>query len=163
MSANMQTTRSYARGKQRVQKLLKIDFVRFGIVGVVGFLVTLILKITVFGKLEVFFATFLSSEGGVLSNFVFHEKWTYNSVDHHNKPLVNKFLHFQLSSLSGVVLITLINGAGIKYFHLSNFVSLAIAAAIVMFWNFFWTKFFIFKGSTPAVLLDPEDTVPIKD
>jgi putative flippase GtrA len=159
----MKNTKPYVWGKQKVQKLLMIDFIRFGIVGVVGFLVTLILKLTVFGNLEVFFATFLSSEGGVLSNFIFHEKWTYNHVDHRSKSLGKKFLHFQLSSLSGVVLITLINGACIKYLHLSNFISLAIAAAITMFWNFFWTKFFIFKGSTPAVLLDPEDTVPMKN
>jgi putative flippase GtrA len=158
----MKNTRPYMWGKQKVGRLLEIDFIRFGIVGFVGFLVTLILKVTVFHSLNDFLATFFASEGGMVSNFIFHEKWTYNNVDHHSKPIGKKFLHFQLSSLSGVLLITLINGGSIRYLHLSNLVSLVIASGVVMFWNFFWTKYFIFKGNTPAVLLDPEDIVPLK-
>jgi len=158
----MKNTKPYIWGKQKVKKLLQIDFIRFGIVGFVGFLVTLVLKVTIFGSLNDFLATFLGSEGGMVSNFIFHEKWTYNNVNHHSKSIGKKFFHFQLSSLSGVLLITGINGAGIRYLHLSNLFSLVIASAVVMFWNYFWTKFFIFKGSTPAVLLDPEDTVPMK-
>ena len=158
----MKNTKPYIWGKRKFQKLLRIDFVRFGIVGVIGFIVTLTLKVVLFSKLEVFLALFLSSEGGMISNFIFHEKWTYNHVDHHNKSVGKKFLHFQLSSLSGVILITMISGAGVKYAHISTFISLAIAAAITMFWNFFWTKYYIFRGSTPTILLDPEDTVPVK-
>lgn len=153
----------YQRGKQTVQKLLRIDFVRFGIVGFFGFLVTLILKLTVFRSLSTFPAIFLSSEGGVLSNFVFHENWTYNNNNHHSKSIWKKFFHFQLSSLSGVIIVTIVSGVAINNFHLSTLISLVIAAAVAMFWNFFWTKYFIFKGYTPAVLLDIEDTVPLKD
>ena len=158
----MKNTKPYKWGKHKVQKLLEVDFIRFGIVGAVGFLVTFFLKVTIFSGLEVFVATFLSSEGGMLSNFAFHEKWTYNHVDHHSKSLSKKFFHFQLSSLSGIILITIITGIANKHFHLANFISLAIASGITMFWNFFWTKYFIFKGSTPAILLDPEDIVPVK-
>jgi putative flippase GtrA len=152
----------YLWGKQKAQQLLQIDFIRFGIVGVVGFLVTLGLKLTVFRTLPTYTALFLSSEGGMLSNFVFHEKWTYNNADHHSKPLWKKFFHFQLSSLSGVIIVTIVSGVAISHFHLTTLVSLIIAAAIAMFWNFFWTKYFIFKGHAPVVLMDPEDTVPIK-
>jgi putative flippase GtrA len=159
----MKQTKPYVWGRQKAERLLKIDFIRFGIVGVVGFLVTLILKVTIFKTLEVYVALFLSSEGGVLSNFIFHEKWTYNHVDHHNKSVSKKFLHFQLSSLAGVLIVTIISGVGVNHFHLTTFMSLVIAAAVAMFWNFFWTKFFIFNGTTPAILLDPEDTVPMKD
>jgi putative flippase GtrA len=157
----MKHSNAYLWGKRKTGQLLKIDFVRFGIVGVIGFLVTLVLKVTVFKQLDVFVATFLSSEGGMISNFFFHENWTYNNVDHSSNPILKKFWHFQLSSLSGVLLITLINGGLIKYLHLSVLLSLAIAAGVTMFWNYFWTKFFIFKGRTPAILLDPEDTVPV--
>ena len=146
--------------RQKASQLLKIDFIRFGIVGTIGFVVTLALKLTVFSGLEVYLATFLSSEGGVLSNFVFHEKWTYNQVDHHHKPLWKKFVHFQASSLSGVIIFTILSGTGEAFLHIPTTISLAIAAAITMFWNYFWTKYFIFKGNTPAVLLNPEDTVP---
>lgn len=154
---------TYIWGKQKAQKLIQIDFIRFGMVGVVGFLVTLILKVTLFAQLSTYLALFLSSEGGMLSNFVFHEKWTYNNTNHHDKSLGKKFLHFQLSSLSGVMIVTLVSGVAINRFRLSTLASLVIAAGIAMFWNFFWTKYFIFKGHAPAVLLDPEDTVPLKN
>ncbi len=145
-----------------MKKYLQIDFIRFCIVGSVGFFVTLILKASVFKNVETTLAFFLSSEGGMLSNFAFHEKWTYNQVDHHDKSLAKKFLHFQLSSLSGIVILTAISSVGVNVFHLSDFLSLAIAAGITMFWNYFWTKFYIFKGKTPAPLLNPEETVPEK-
>ncbi len=98
----------------------------------------------------------------MLYNFGFHEKGTYNQVNHSAKPLWKKFVHFQLSSLSGVLIVTVISGVAISKFHLTTLVALIIAASVAMFWNFFWTKYFIFKGHAPAVLLDPEDTVPLK-
>jgi len=159
----MRTTRPYAWGKSTTQKLLQIDFIRFGIVGFIGFIVTFAFKSVVFRGFEVYVATFLGSEVGMVSNFIFHEKWTYNNVDHHSKSVWKKLFHFQLSSLSGVILLTINSGSLAKYLHLSSLLSLAIAAGITMFWNYFWTKFFIFKGSTPAALLDPEDTVPLKN
>ena len=61
------------------------------------------------------------------------------------------------------MIVTLVSGVAINKFRLSTLASLVIAAAIAMFWNFFWTKYFIFKGHAPAVLLDPEDTVPLKN
>lgn len=155
-------TKAYHWGKRQTQTLLKVDFIRFGIVGAIGFVVTLVLSKTIFSNLEVFLAIFLSSEGGMLSNFFFHEKWTYNQVDHHSKSVWLKFWHFQLSSLSGIIIMTLLAGLGEQYLGLPRIISLAIAAGITMFWNYFWTKFFIFKGTTPAILLNPEETVPEK-
>jgi putative flippase GtrA len=149
-------------GKKKTKQLLKVDFVRFGMVGAAGFIVTAILLKVLHGilKLDVIPATLLSGEGGLLSNFVFHEKWTYKYVDHHYKSVWKKFIHFHMSSWTGIVLITVIESIGVKVLHLNYLVSLVIASGITMFWNFFWTKYFIFKGHTPPVLLNPEDTVP---
>lgn len=139
--------------------MLKIDFVRFGIVGSVGFVVTAIflrLLRKAFG-LDVLPATFIASEFGLLSNFFFHQNWTYKHVDHSHKSTWKKFVHFQTSSWSGVVIFTAIETVGVKVFKLNDLVALVIAAGITMFWNFFWTKYFIFKGKTPAPLMHPED------
>lgn len=157
----MSVSQPYIWGKQKTTQLLKIDFIRFGVVGAVGFLVTAIflqLFHGVFG-LDIFPATLLASEIGLLSNFVFHEKWTYKSANHKDKPLWTKFWQFNMSSWSGVVLITLIESFCVKILHLNYLFSLIIAAAITMFWNFFWTKYFIFRGHTPAILLEPERAV----
>lgn len=156
--------KTYRWGRKKTEQLLRIDFIRFGIVGTVGFTVTAVfLKLfhVSFG-IDVIPATFLSSELGMLSNFIFHEKWTYKYNDHKGKSVWKKLVHFHMSSWSGVVLITLIESVGVKVFNLDYLVALVIAAVITMFWNFFWTKYFIFTHRTPSVLMDPEDVVPIK-
>jgi putative flippase GtrA len=149
--------RSWAQGQ--AQRALKVDFVRFGVVGAVGFIITAVALRILHGQLglHITIATLLSSEVGLLSNFMFHQTWTYNHVDHSHKSLPTKFLHFHMSSWSGVALITLIESVGVKAFHLNYMVSLVIAAGITMFWNFFWTKYYIFRGHTPKPLLHPED------
>jgi putative flippase GtrA len=156
----METVRQaqkWARGK--AARALKVDFIRFGVVGTVGFLLTagsLRILHGAFG-MHITLATLISSEIGLLSNFVFHQNWTYNHVDHNHKPLGVKFLHFHMSSWSGVVLITILESVGVKAFNLNYMVSLVFAAGIAMFWNFFWTKYYIFRGHTPRPLLQPED------
>lgn len=156
--------RHYRWAHKKTQHLLKIDFLRFAVVGTVGFTITAILLRILHGALglHITIATFISSELALLSNFSFHEKWTYNQHDHSHKSLTTKFIHFHMSSWSGVVLITILESVGVKVFHLNYLISLVFAAGITMFWNFFWTKYFIFKGRTPAVLMGPEETVPEK-
>lgn len=148
--------------REKINRLVKIDFIRFGMVGAVGFVVTAsalhFFHVTL--NLGIIVATLISSEIGLLSNFVFHENWTYKYVNHKTKPLWKKLLHFHMSSWSGVILITVIESVGVKLFHLNYIVALVIASGITMFWNFFWTKFFIFKGHSPDILMHPEETVP---
>lgn len=64
-----------------------------------------------------------------------------------------------MSSWSGVVLITLLESLAVKVFHWDYMLALVFAAGITMFWNFFWTKYYIFRGKTPAVLMHPEETI----
>jgi|GEM_PF-527182 len=153
---------AWARGK--AERALKIDFVRFFIVGSVGFTLTAIGLRLFHGMLgiHITLATLMSSEIGLLSNFFFHLHWTYNKVDHSHKTPLTKFVHFHMSSWSGVVLITILESVGVKLLHLNYLVSLVGAAGITMFWNFFWTKYYIFKGQTPRPLLHPEDAA-LKD
>jgi putative flippase GtrA len=149
---------------ENATRLLNIDFVRFGIVGASGFIVTVIGKsfFTHVLKLGTTSSIFLGSELGVLSNFYFHEKWTYKHSNHKEKSVYKKFLHFQLSSLSGVLLITAIGSLMAKILGKDTLFGLVVAAAVAMFWNFFWTKYFIFRGKTPPILMNPEDTVAVE-
>ena len=146
-------------------KLLEVDFIRFGIVGVSGFTVTVIAKHI---ASKVFHLTttpsiFFGSEIGLISNFILHERWTYKRINHKYKPIYRKFLHFQLSSLSGVLIITVIGSIMVKVIGKDTIFGLVIAASIAMFWNFFWTKYFIFRGKTPGILLNVEDTVFVEE
>lgn len=155
----VQNTKAYKWVRGQADRALQIDFIRFGIVGSVGFVVTAIALHTfknILG-LNVLPATLLASECGLLSNFVFHQNWTYKHVDHSHKSLWKKFVHFQTSSWSGVVIFTAIETIAVTKFKINDMIALVIASGITMFWNFFWTKYFIFKGKTPAVLGHVED------
>lgn len=140
----------WARGK--AGRALKFDFIRFGVVGVTGFIVTssfFSLFHYVFG-INVTVATMLGTEIGLISNFIFHERWTYNKIDHSKTPLWKKLVHFHMSSWSALVIVTAVVSIGVHVFGLLPLVSMVIAAAITMFWNFFWTKYYIFRNRDAA-------------
>lgn len=141
--------------------MLKIDFIRFCLVGGMGFLVNSVFLIFLHGKLNVNIvpAQIIGGEAGLLSNFFWHNTWTYKHQDHQRIPFWHKFGRFHLSSWSGIVLLTTIVTTGTNLFKLNYMVSLVVAAAVTMGWNFYWTKVYIFKGHTPAVLREPEKTI----
>ncbi len=147
----------------QARRLLKIDFFRFALVGATGFSISFVLLYILHGKMGMPYspALILSNEGGLLSNFVFHETWTYKHLDHKHKPIWQKFWHFHMSSWSGIILIFIIGTVSVKVFHVHYLISQVIASGVVMFWNFFWTKFFIFKGKTPTVLSNIEESVEV--
>ncbi len=151
--------RPYRWARGRADRALKIDFVRFCIVGATGFILTAIGLRFFHGSLEipVTLATLMSAEIGLLSNFFFHQRWTYKYADHNHKPIWLKFVHFHLTSWTGVVLITILESIGVHLLGLDYMVSLVGAAGITLFWNFFWTKYFIFKGGEQSPLLQSKD------
>jgi putative flippase GtrA len=140
-------------------RALKIEFIRFGVVGAAGFVVSFSLLAILRGGMGMAFlpALILSNEGALISNFIFHEKWTYKHIDHTHKPLSKKFLHFHLSSWTGVALIVGIGLFCIKVLKLNYLVGQSIASFIVMFWNFAWTKLYIFQGKKKDV--EPADVI----
>lgn len=151
--------------KKQKERLLKIDFIRFSIVGATGFSISFVLLYLLHGRANVAYtpALLLSNEGGLLSNFTFHERWTYKHLNHEDKSLWQKFISFHVSSWSGIALIFLISIVSTKVLGINYLISQMIASGVVMFWNFFWTRYFIFKGKTPAVLSHPEEVVEIKE
>lgn len=147
------------------KKLLKVDFIRFGMVGAVGFIVSEAVIFITFGRMGTpYVMSFIfANEAGLLATFVLHETWTYNHLNHKHKSLFRKLGSFHLSAWSGIVIIL---GVGIfakAVLHLSPYVGQAMGSAIAMFWNFFWTRYFIFKGHTPQVLGSIEEPASFED
>lgn len=144
--------------------MLKIDFIRFGIVGAMGFLISEIGIYIIHGQLGLwpFWGFLVGNEAGLISNFIWHENWTYNHIDHKHRHWKEKFWHFHLSSWSGVVIILGVDLIVTHLLHVSPYLSQVAGSAVGMFWNFFWTRYYIFKGKSPTVLLNPEETVPEK-
>ena len=128
------------------EKLLKIDFVRFCIVGASGFLLNFAILSFLYKGLgwPVFLSQLLAGEIALFSNFILHHTWTYkaNKV---NKTLLQLIIQFHLSSWIAIVGSAALVGSGVKWLHLSYIIALVISSAIALGWNFGWTKFVIWR------------------
>lgn len=123
-------------------------------VGAVGFLVnftTLALLRDVL-DVPVVLAVLAGGEVALVSNFLFHNYWTYRERPQ-NKKIYVLFLQFHLAFWSGNGINSLLTLFMILQLGWGEFVSLAIASFIVLFWNFGWTRYYIWRTKT----LETED------
>lgn len=133
--------------------MLARDYVRFGIVGVLGFIVNLTILTILFklAGLPLFLSQFIAAEIALFGNFILHHKWTYNSRNV-KKSLKNIVLQFHLTSwvaiLGSALLVTLI----VKSLNVHYFIALSISSAIAMIWNYLWTKMVVWKDKTEEQL-----------
>ncbi len=130
-----------------IGKQLHREFVKFCLVGAVGFVVnlsTLTLTHNVLG-LPVELAVILGGEVALVSNFLFHNYWTYKKR-YQNKKIGVLFLQFHVAFWSGNGINAILTLLMIKQLGWSPAVSLAIASAAVLFWNFVWTRFYIWRA-----------------
>lgn len=132
--------------KTKANRIMKIDFVRFGIVGSIGFLVNLICLTLLYKhlKVEVVVSQIISGEVALLSNFTFHNFWTFKGHEH--IPFYKKLLQFHATQWSGQLIILAVVSLGVKLFKFNYVYSLIIASGLVMVWNFGWTKYYIFNN-----------------
>lgn len=131
------------------------------VVGFVGFSVSSVILILLYGKLgiNIVIAQLISGEGGLLSNFYWHNKWTYTHQKHQDVPIATKLWQFHLSSWSGIALLTILVTFQVSALDIHYMIALAVAASLVMIWNYFWTKYYIFKGHSPELLHNPEAVI----
>lgn len=129
----------------KLKRLLEIDFVRFCIVGVSGFLINAVLLTLINADLHSpFVAQLIAAEIALFSNFIFHHKWTYraNKV---RKTVSTLIVQFHLTSWAAIIGSAVIVWAGVRFFHLHPLVALVISSATALFWNFAWSKFVIWR------------------
>lgn len=129
-----------------MQGLLKIDFVRFCIVGASGFLINFALLTLLYKTMDspLFVAQILAAEVALFSNFLFHHHWTYKASKV-RKTISTLIVQFHLTSWMAIIGSALIVSVGVQVFHLSYFIALMIASGTALFWNFGWSKFVIWR------------------
>lgn len=132
--------------KEQLQRLLKVDFIRFCIVGGTGFIINIVLLATlthVF-RLPIFVAQFIGAEVALFSNFMLHHHWTYkyNQVD---KSLASLLVQFHATSWPAIIGSTIMVSSGVKVFHLNTYVALVVSSAVALLWNFGWSKYVIWR------------------
>jgi len=136
--------------KRRAKRLLKIEFIRFCIVGGTGFVINLVL-LTLFRKffgLPVFFAQLIGAEIALFSNFLLHHYWTYKNR-HVQKSLITLLLQFHATTWPAIIGSALMVHAGERLLHLNDLLALTISSTVALAWNFVWSKFVIWKSVSP--------------
>lgn len=132
--------------KARVGNLFKIEFIRFCIVGGTGFLINFVLLLLLHKVLhiDIFVAQLISGEIALFSNFMLHHHWTYKSHNV-NKSFGTLLIQFHTTTWPAIIGSTLMVGLGEKLLDLSNIEALALSSIITLLWNFFWSKYVIWR------------------
>ncbi len=134
---------------QRIDRLLKIEFIRFSIVGGTGFVINFIFLVSLrhLFNLPVFFAQLIGAEVALFYNFILHDRWTYKKHNVH-KSIKRLLIQFHISSwpaiLGSSIMVSLLE----RYVHLGNLYALALSSAVALLWNFGWTRYVIWKDVT---------------
>lgn len=138
-----------AHTRESFTRIIKVDFIRFCIVGGIGFAINLVLLILLNNILgiEIFIAQLISAEIALFSNFILHNHWTYKNKNV-KKTTKTLFIQFHASSWPAILGSTLLVTSAHKFLHLDNLEALILTAIVTLFWNFAWSKFVIWKGVT---------------
>lgn len=135
-----------------MKRLVRIDFVRFGMVGALGFVINFLLLTLLFRVLDlpIFVAQILAAEVALFHNFIWHHHWTYKA-NNVSKNIWTLVVQFHITSWVAVVGSAALISLFVHTFGLDYIIALVLSSAIAMFWNFGWTKFVIWrhKGEQP--------------
>lgn len=138
---------AYTRAK--VVYLLKIDFIRFCIVGGTGFTINFIILVLlnkILG-LPIFISQLVGAEIALFSNFMLHDRWTYK----HHKVTKKKhrlLVEFHLTTWPAIIGSALMVTAFEQLLKFDNFSSLAVSSLISLVWNFAWSKYVVWRKVT---------------
>ncbi|HSX16776.1 MAG TPA: GtrA family protein [Patescibacteria group bacterium] len=143
-----------------MRRLLKSDFIRFCIVGALGFVINFIILTLLYKVLgsPLFISQIIAAEIALFSNFMFHHHWTYKASKV-RKTLTKLIVQFHLTSWVAVIGSALIVSAGVNILHLHYFPALVISAGLAMMWNFGWSKFVIWRKHAPIEKSDQSEEV----
>ena len=139
---------AYTRAK--IINLLKIDFIRFTIVGGTGFIINFVILLLlnkVLG-LYIFVAQLIGAEIALFSNFMLHDNWTYK----HHKVKKNKrrlLIQFHATTWPAILGSALMVTGLEKLLKFNSLDALAVSSIVSLMWNFFWSKYVVWRKVTP--------------
>lgn len=138
-------------------------FFRFAVVGIIGAVVDFgtFNLLTSFAGLSAVLASIFSFIAAIINNFTWNRYWTY--PDSRSKPLGRQLIQFSTVSILGLIIRTPIIAVLAPFFNrlfselellpigfltaefLANNLALAIAVIVVMFWNFFFNRYWTYS------------------
>lgn len=143
---------------KKIRHILKLDFIRFCIVGGTGFLINIFILYILRSVLEapLFFAQLVGSEIALFSNFMLHNHWTYKS-NKTNKSLPKLFIQFNMTSWPAIIGSSFMVSAGVSILHFNYLIALTVSSIIVLGWNFVWSKYVIWKDVMNKEIIDTDN------
>lgn len=114
--------------------------------GTLGFIINFVL-LTVLYKwlgLPIIIAQIIASELSLFNNFMFHQYWTYRH-DSAKKPFSRLIIQFHITSWVAIIGSTVLVSFMVGILHMDYVLALIISSGIALFWNFFWTRFAIWR------------------
>jgi putative flippase GtrA len=132
--------------REKIFVLLKIDFIRFCIVGGLGFLINLAILATLHSILDfhVFVSQLIAAEVALFCNFALHHHWTYKKK-RVIKTKTKLLVQFHASSWPAILGSASLVSLGVGLLHLSDLFALIFSSVIALGWNFAWSKYVIWK------------------
>ena len=131
---------------KKIQSLLKIDFVRFCIVGGSGFVINTAILGVLYKRLgwPIFTAQLIAGEIALFSNFILHHNWTYKER-RVKKPIRQLLIQFHVTSWVAIIGSAALVSGGVNILHIGYLLALIISSVIALGWNFLWSRFIIWK------------------
>lgn len=126
-------------------KIFSHKFVRFLLVGSVGFVINYIFLTITYRLLHIpiFISQLLSAEIALLATFTGNNFWAFRG--HHHISIKSKLLKYHLTSGSGIIINTLIVGSLVKYAGLYYGLALVCGTFVGLVWNYIFNIKLIFK------------------
>lgn len=129
-----------------MKRALRVDFVRFCLVGAIGFIINFTLLTLLYKKLGMpaFLAQLIASEVALFSNLLLHHHWTYKHKKV-SKTISNLLVQFHMTSWAAIVGSALLVSLFIHVLKLNYVIALIISSGVALFWNFSWSKYIIWR------------------
>lgn len=135
-----------------MKKILRNDFIRFCLVGTLGFIINFILLTVLYKKIGIrlFFSQLFAAEVALFSNFLFHHHWTYKG---HNvaKSITQLLIQFHASSWVAIIGSAILVSVGVHVLHLNYGLALVVSSIVALGWNYGWSKFGIWQHKHQSV------------
>lgn len=135
--------------KNKIKHLFKVEFIRFCVVGGSGFIINFIILVTMrrLFLVPAFESQLVGAEVALFSNFMLHHHWTYKAhkID---KTILQLIVQFHATSWPAIIGSALMVAESEKLLHLSNIFALTLSSGIALLWNFFWSKFIVWRDVT---------------
>ena len=125
---------------------LENDFIRFCMVGGLGFVINMVILLFLHHYLgfAVFYSQLMAAEIALFCNFILHNHWTYKRHKV-NKSIPKLIIQFHATSWPAIVGSAAMVTFFVEIMKLTSFIGLIISSVVALLWNFTWSKYVVWR------------------